>query len=256
MIFGLNKRHQSVERIIEGYASNHRIVDGAVGAAVNLVPFLPLAATPILVSAQAPLVYRPMSRKIAEIYFAPTDISFHDEADLDEEYHKSQVADFQNRLNNIQNGLFPLEFLLEIAKEIAAEAAVGNLIAAIPFFGMAASVAMDVMVAATMTWRVGLMTAFYCCNFEDWLGTRKDTYELSKKFVGPLSPKSNRRVDIGQVLAMNEDISEKHLSQLKIDFFDRLRLAGQSREQILESALLNQIPPHLLSRGQFFSTLD
>ncbi len=204
IIFGFEKRHLLAQEVIESYASRHRVVDGFVGGVSNLVPipFFSNATSAALITAQAPLVYRPLSKKIASIYLGTLsneNISFHHESDLDELQIGKKLAAFQNKLNELQNALFGLDFLLEISEDIMGEVMIGNAIAAIPFIGMAASIAMDSMIAATMTWRVGLMTALYCCNFEDWLGTRRETYDISKRFVGPLSIKSGKRVDINAV---------------------------------------------------------
>ncbi len=251
IIFGLEKRHLLAQEVLESYASHHRVVDGFVGGVSNLVPipFFSNATSAALITAQAPLVYKPLSRKIASIYLCKNsreNVSFHEEADIDEGQTAAQFEAFQNKLYNLQNTLFGVDFLLEISKDIMAEALVGNAIAAIPWIGMAASVAMDAMIAATMTWRVGLMTALYCCNFEEWIGTRRDTYDIAKRYVGPLSIKSDKRVDINAMFEKNDLIFAKHIDILRRDFIDLLITEGKKSQQIADEALKLEIPRYLI----------
>jgi len=251
MIFGLEKRHLLAQEVLESYANRHRFVDGFVGGISSFVP-IPLfsnAASLALVTAQVRVVYRPLSRKIASIYLGKLEneaLSFHEEAVMDAAQAAAKLAEFENKLNSLQNTLFNLEFLLEILHDVMGETLVGNAISAIPFIGMAASITMDMMIAATMTWRVGMMTALYCCNFEEWLGTRKDTYEISKRFVGPLSIKSKKRVDFSTIFEKNDSIIEKQIELLKCEFFDVLVREGKTNQQIVAEALKRQVPRYLI----------
>jgi len=250
-MFGLEKRHLLAQNVLESYASHHRVVDGLVGGVSNLVPipFFSNATSAALITAQAPLVYRPLSREIAAIYlgkFSSENVSFHEEAEIDEMQVLAQLAAFENRLNVLQNTLFGLDFLLDILKDIMAEAMIGNAIAAIPWIGIAASIATDAMIAATMTWRVGLMTALYCCNFEEWLGTRRNTYDIAKRYVGPLSIKSGKRVDINEMLEKNSSIVTKQIDILRRDFVDVLIAEGKKSQQIADEVLKKEIPRYLV----------
>lgn len=239
MIFNLEKKHLDVENLVHSYASRHRIVDMVIGGASNFIPVPGAAflATAALVSAQTPLVYQPLSKGVASIYsksITSTETSFSDESNVDE--------------NQEYNQIYNIQFLLEIAQELVSEVTTGSIVAAIPFIGFAAAAAMDAMIAATMTWRVGLMTSIYYCNFGEWIGSRRETFEIAKKHIGPLSARSKNRIGIQEIISKNDEILEKQRKCFLRDFVDPLRKLGKSDQEIRDQAINLCIPTYLLDK--------
>jgi hypothetical protein len=239
MILNLEKKHFDVQNLVHSYASRHRIVDMVIGGASNLIPMPGAAflATAALVSAQTPLVYQPLSKEVASIYsksMSSTESSFSDESNADE--------------NHEYNKIYDIQFLVEIAQELVSEVTTGSIVAAIPFIGFAAAAAMDAMIAATMTWRVGLMTSIYHCNFGEWLGSRRETFEIAKKHVGPLSARSKNRIQIQEIISKNDEILEKQRKCLQLNFIDPLRKLGRSDHEIRDQAINLCIPSYLFEK--------
>ena len=151
-VFNLSARNREAEKIIKDYATGHVKLDVAIGLA-GLIP-VPGAGTASLVAAiaaQSPLVYQPMSRKLAAVFCAtPNDVTNGMIKDTAVLGGKADIAI-----------AFATDFMAEIAKELLPELGAGLALSAIPFFGGIAAAALDATVAATLTWRVGTMVAIY-----------------------------------------------------------------------------------------------
>ena len=76
---------------------------------------------------------------------------------------------------------FGMEFLKEIATDLLVEGGFGFLLSALPVVGIAASAALDMSIAATMTWRVGTMTSIYFQNGHRWVENRDAPTRLPRK---------------------------------------------------------------------------
>lgn len=80
---------------------------------------------------------------------------------------------------------FGSEFLQEVIGEILGEAAFATGLSFAPIVGAVAGAALDMMVAYTLTWRVGTTVSAYF-QAGGYLGSRKETYDAIK----PLAPRS------------------------------------------------------------------
>jgi hypothetical protein len=242
ILYGIEDRHRKVEDLIHRKASGHRVVDGVIGFASGLIPggIVSTATTTGLILAQTRLVYRPLSNQIALIYSASASPGKNDHNEVNE-FEKEERVRAQGKAFET---LYDLSFLLEILNDMTHDVLVGNALAAIPVFGAVAAAAVDVMIAATMTWRVGLMTALFYSNLGEWIGSRKETFELTKRLL-PLSPKSHARANVSETIARETSILEKHFRLVEEDFIRPLSQEGRSKEEIIEVALGMNFPSYI-----------
>lgn len=171
MCSDLEQRNKAAHQVITSYAVKHAAMDVGIGLA-GLIP-IPGAATAALISAilaQAPLVYRPMTRELATIYNSSPDA--HTDKMVTETVEMGALADVG------------VEFIKEIATDLISEAAAGLALTAIPFVGGLLAAGLDATIAATLTWRVGTMIAAYYQNGGEWIKSRKNTYSVASETVG------------------------------------------------------------------------
>jgi hypothetical protein len=226
-VLGLDIRNKEAEKIIAQYAKNHRWLDVAVGAAGTLVPVpgAALVAMVACIAAQGPLFYKPMADKLAKVYLGSID--HHTNRLVIEGVFEGAGLDIANEFN--------AQFFAEIAGELVSELGWGGAVAMVPFIGGIAGAALDALVATTMTWRVGTMISVYFQNGGQWLGSRRETFEVAKDFVGPLSAKAENRVDLNEIGKKNSQVMQHQLNTLKSVVIDPLLEVGASKEQILAS---------------------
>jgi uncharacterized protein (DUF697 family) len=225
-IFGLQIRNREAEKVIGSYAKNHRWLDVGVGLAGFLVPGGSIAAMIACMAAQGPVFYKPMAIKLAKIYLSPVD--HHTKRIVSEAMLEGAMWDINNELTA---GLFT-----EIATELVTELGWGAAASFIPVFGGFVGAALDAVVAATMTWRVGTMISVYYQNGGDWLGSRRDTFEVAKDFVGGPSPKADNRVNLDDVVRKNNEVLQRQFSTLKTVLLDSI-LDISSDEEVIVSTL-------------------
>ena len=170
---GIVDKRLEVERLIDSYATGAAVLN--VG--INLAGFIPVpgagvAAMAAAIVAQAPAVYQPMSKEIAEIY------------------HRSPGRDTARIVGGgaIDAGLqlaivdIGIAFLQEIAIDIIQDIGFGAILAAIPFFGGFVASALDARIGYQMAWRVGYTVALYHENAGEWVGgSRAATYRYVKR---------------------------------------------------------------------------
>jgi len=254
---GIEDRHRNVQTLVHKKASNHRFVDGAIGLGSGFVtswlgPLGTAASTAVTASmilAQTRLVYRPMANEIMDMYSGNTalETEAHDEANKYEGEERDRML-----RHRAFTALYDTQFLLGMMQDHIHEAVVGSALTAIPIFGAFASATIDVMIAATMTWRVGLMTALYYANLGEWIRTRKETFEFTKKLL-PLSAKSHERVNIGEIVAQESSIVEKHYRVVKADFIHPLLSDGKTKQEIIDIAFGMKFPDYILRQLPHFS---
>ncbi len=173
-LLGASEKERDVEALILSYATGHAAMDVGIG----LLGFIPipgagLAATVAAIGIQSPAIYKPMAKEIASIYGRNPDRI------AGREVERAQTT------GAIQDAavFFGVEFFEEIARELLHELGVGLGLSIIPIVGGFVGIALDIKIAWTLTWRVGLMLALYHENGGKWIKSRKHTYELAKKFV-------------------------------------------------------------------------
>lgn len=237
-VYGLQGRNQKAKEIITKYAKMHAAMDVGIGLTA-LIP-IPGASTAALIGAilaQAPLVYKPMTAELAEVYSTAVD------AQATAFSHRAiaigAATDLASQLGS--------EFLQEIMSELVGEAAIGLGASAIPFIGALFAAGIDAAVAATLTWRVGAMVALYFQNGEAWLQNRKNTYHVAKEYAGGYSPRIDNRVDLDQ-LGHNPVIERKHLDFV-LGLIEMLKAASASREQVLSALRGKSIPEYLVQNA-------
>src|ERR1700710_1577725 len=75
VMYDLDERNRLAEELIESYANNHGWMDVGVGI-VGMIPGAGIPALFAAIGLQGPVIYKPMARKLANIYLvAPEDLS-------------------------------------------------------------------------------------------------------------------------------------------------------------------------------------
>jgi uncharacterized protein (DUF697 family) len=171
----LETRNDLARAAIKKWADRHAAMDVGIGAAGLFGLAIP--ALVLAIGAQAPVIYQPCARELAQIYNSPVDeetgsivienIVFTGAADI--------AADFG------------MEFIQFVASELLTEAGFGAALGFIPIVGGIFGATLDYVIATAMTWRVGTMVAIYYQNGGTWVKNRKYTFELAKEMVGGVS---------------------------------------------------------------------
>lgn len=215
-IYELDLRNRAAEAVITNFAVEHALVDIGSGFVGGLVPGGSLVALAGQLAYQASRVYPEMTKRLAVIYGAERD-------------------DFTSRVTRnamiIEGGVDALvaaagpeilgalaidltdqfggEFLKEIAGEIVAESSVAAGLSFIPVLGALAGAALDAIVGATLTWRVGAIVSAYF-QYGGYLGSRRGTYDAVKPHVGR-SAKTSRPGTLTTVRRNVDPIREKQV---------------------------------------------
>ena len=199
-------KRRAVTAIIEDYARNHQAADVGITLATSWLPAGGLIATAGTLAIQAPLVYQPMVREIGRTYLAgaPDD-------EVRALVHDTAIEGAKWDLGV----LFGVEFFEEILTELLREMGAGALLGIIPFIGSIAAAVLDAKVAATLTWRVGLMAAIYYENGCAWLVDRKTTYERAHLLIHGLSAKTEGRFDMSGVADTVDGVREQQRTLLR-----------------------------------------
>jgi hypothetical protein len=168
----LEERNRIARTTIERYSNRHAKMDVAIGAA----GFFGLAIPALIgaIALQAPVIYQPLARELANIYNSGIDEET--EQIIEENLILTGAADIANE--------FGTEFMASVASELVTEAGLGSAAGFIPIVGGLVGAALDYVIATAMTWRVGTMVAIYYQNGGKWVGDRKHTLELAKEMTG------------------------------------------------------------------------
>lgn len=226
-IFGLSHRNREAEKIIGNYAQKHQWLDVGIGiiGTVSPIPGSALAAMAACMVAQGPVFYSPMAKDLSAVYLSSIDK--HTKRLVNETWVAGMGADLANQFFNV-------DFFKDIIGEVISELGWAGAASAIPFIGGVFGAALDSLVAATMTWRVGTMISVYYQNGGAWLEGRRETFEVAKDFVGPLSAKAKDRVNLDDVVKTHREILEKQFSTLKTVLLDSLLEITSDEKQIIE----------------------
>ena len=171
----VEERNQLAKAAIEKFAERHAAMDVAIGAA----GFFGLAIPALIVAigAQAPVIYQPLARELAQIY----------NSQVDDETGTIVMGNlFFTSATDIAAD-FGVEFVTSVASELITEAGFGTAAGFHPIEGGIDGAALDYVIATAMTWRVGTMVAIYYQNGGSWVKDRKYTLELAKQMVGGVS---------------------------------------------------------------------
>ena len=170
----LELRNKRAKEVIRDFAGMHAAMDVAIGAAGFFGFAIPALIAAI--AAQGPVIYRPLARKLEQVYNCEADAETG--AIIRENIMIGGLADIASE--------FSTEFITSIAGELIAEAGLGGIASFIPIVGGLVGAALDYVIATAMTWRVGVMVSIYYQNGGRWVGDRKHTYELAKEMTGGL----------------------------------------------------------------------
>ena len=233
-IFNLSERNRQAEQVIRDYARGHAAADVGIGIIGTIIPGATIPALIASIAGQAPLVYQPMSKRLAAIYAATPD----------------QVT---NRIvieSAVIGGLGDLaaelasEFMGEIAAELLQEAGWGALASVIPGIGGIIAAGLDATIAATLTWRVGTMVAIYHQN-GGWIENRHATYGRAKKMVGKLSPVTDDRVNLDDIPLKNQEVLDKQMAVVK-ELISMMLSVSAGKDQIRTALLQRKVPQQLI----------
>ncbi|HWS84602.1 MAG TPA: hypothetical protein VN207_10125, partial [Ktedonobacteraceae bacterium] len=248
-LFHATTRNQLAEQIISNYAADHTIMDVVIGAVGLLFPGGGIAAMVASIAAQAPVIYLPMVKELAKVYSASPDRFT--SGVVTKATIIGGLADVGSEV--VQEYLateFGQEFLLELLHEMLPELGIGALLALLPVAGGIISAGLDATIAATLTWRVGVTTVLYFLYGEEWLGSKKQTYDQAKALVGPLSPKMENRVRLDSILQQVPQIKEKAIRGLsqKIYFMKKAN-PSISKDAMLSTFQEEGIPNDLIEEA-------
>lgn len=198
-------KSERAKDIIASYARKHVAMDVGLGLFNFFVPGTKVFTMVASLTAQIPTVFQPMIVDLAKVYSSvPT--SYHDRIIV-------QHAVFEGIAH-----LLIHQVLLQAAGEIVGEVLQSNgldfVLSHVPVFGIAAGLSLDATLAATITWRVGIVTSLYMQNDQQFPGgSPKTLYKEAKRLVGPLSSRITNRVNplVGYQLP---EIKERSLAHI------------------------------------------
>jgi hypothetical protein len=195
-VFYLPERRSQATQSIQSWAVLHCSIDFGIGL-LGWYP-LPGAATASLVAslgAGIP-IYQGLARDLSAIYEAPND-----DVIANRLLTAGMVQHAASTVAVEVVGQFGPDFLADIASDIIHELGLGFVVGTfVPILGPLLASGLDVAVAATMTWRVGIMIVGYYENGRRFPGgSREKAYEGSKRMTGGLSPTINGRCDLADI---------------------------------------------------------
>jgi hypothetical protein len=203
-LFNLKERNRIAQGIIRDYAVGHAKADVGIGILGTVIPGAGMAALLASIAVQGPLVYQPMAKRLAAVYsVSPDEVT---EQLVSNAVFVGGIADVASELAS--------EFMMEIASELLQEAGLGAAISWIPIFGGVVAAGLDVVIAATLTWRVGTMISIYHQNGGRWVEDRHATYELAHKLVGSLSPATSNRVRLDNISSKIPEVQDRQVSYI------------------------------------------
>jgi hypothetical protein len=246
-IYDFPTRNRLAVETIEWYAEKHAIADAALG----LIGFVPIPGAAALavgaaLSLQVPM-YQALARDLSNIYMAP-----HDDVSKGI-IRRGMKLDVGLSIADFLVDQLGMAFLKEISPELLSESGIGLAASFFPVFGGFIGIGLDVALAATMTWRVGVMVSMYFQNGKQWLdGSRHETYEASKEETGGLSPTIKDRANLNTIPSKHKQPRQyqakelatwiRSLRRMRFDITDdeiRKDLRNQGvPDQVIEDSLL------------------
>ena len=235
VVFHLSERNRQAEKIIKDYALGHAAADVAAGILGTFIPgggFLSMVAS---IAAQAPLVYQPMSQKLASVYRQSPDRVT--QGIVQEAAIAGAGLDIMSE--------FAVEFMTSIAGDLIGELGMGGLATLLPFVGGIAAAGLDAVIAATLTWRVGTMVSIYFQHGGCWIGSQRSTYDRAKTMVG--HPSLSARVNLDNVPGANREILDEQMKFVKQLVFMMHPIASHGQ---IRTALADRgVPAHLVDQA-------
>jgi hypothetical protein len=205
----IEQRLRQSESIINRYAIRHQTMDIGIGLA-GLLP-IPGAATAAMIGvigAQAPVIYQPMVRELANLYLVDPDAS------------TSTIIN-QNVLAGAVAATaaeFGIEFLKETATELFQEQGIGLGLSFIPIIGGIAGAALDAIIAKKLTKIVGAMTLVYLEHRAAWVQSRAQTRALVKAAIQMAPNASLQEIVLSVLHAHAPDILRGRRNPRKTSF--------------------------------------
>jgi len=258
--FDLPERNAIAAKTIERFARAHAGADALFG----LAGFLPIpGAGPASIVAALALqipIYKMLASELSDVYLAPSPdskvkgilnsvLKLDSAVSLGAGLGIHAGADVASGAVNSLAGQFGSDFFADIGGELLQEIATGFFASAIPVVGGLFSMGLDVVIAMTMTWRVGTMISIYYQNGERWLGSRHETYERAKDLTGRLSPKNEGRVDLNSVGSREAEVEEHHVEKLANFLESLLNVAPDLTDAKLEDLLCKKgVSPELAKK--------
>jgi uncharacterized protein (DUF697 family) len=241
-IFELTLRNQAAEEVIRSFAAEHALMDVASGLLLGLVPGGNVAAIAGQLAYSAVRIYPAMIRKLAVIYGAEPD-DFTRSVAATGIVTEAGVAALIARVGPEVLGHMTLDavnefgtdFFQEIIGELLQESGVAVGISFIPIIGAIAGAALDAIIGATITWRVGAVVSAYF-QYGGYIGSRKETYDKVKGYVRR-SPVTSRPGTLDQVSQVGE-IRRRQEAYVRIQF--RTLIDSLSKAQIRDILVNHQ----------------
>jgi hypothetical protein len=241
-IFELNMRNKAAEAVIQAFAAEHALVDVASGLVLGLVPGGSVAAIAGQMAYSAVRIYPAMIKKLAVIYGAEPD-DFTRTAAATGVITEGGIAALiaaagPEVLGNITLDVaneFGADFFQEIIGELLQESGFAVGVSFIPIVGAVAGAALDAIIGATITWRVGAVVSAYF-QYGGYIGSRRETYDKVKGNV-KRSPAISRPGTLDKVRKIGE-IRRKHEAYARTQF--RTLLSSLSKAQIRDILVNDQ----------------
>lgn len=205
----IEQRLQQSGSIINRYAIRHQTMDIGIGLA-GLLP-IPGAATAAMVGvigAQAPLIYQPMVRELANLYLIDPNASTN--TIVNQNVLAGALAETAAE--------FGIEFIKETATELLQEQGIGLGLSFIPIIGGIAGAALDAIIAKKLTKIVGAMTLVYLEHRAAWVQSRAQTRALVKGAIETSPNASLEEIVLSILRAHAPDILKEKTSNRKTWF--------------------------------------
>ena len=238
----LSNRNTKAKQTITKFASRHMAMDVGIGV-VGTVPGLGIPALIASIVAQVPLIYHPMIKELSVIYSSsPNEVTSSYIAQalaIDIAYQPA---------SDILISDMGVDFMTEIIGEIISEGGIGAAIGTfIPIVGGIVAAGLDAIIASKLTWRVGTLTAMYFLYDEEWIGNRKETYNIAKKEIGTVLPGNTGNLDSA---VKNEHVCRKIVQGI-IDKIKTIKkyAPNLSNSQIKNDLLKEGLPHFAIERA-------
>ncbi len=210
----LDERNAAADECIAALAKKHARFDATTGGILGLMPFGSVAAFGVQLRRQVRTLFPELVNELGYIYEADPDAVLRKRVNgwavgesatqfVGSELATDAAADLLNQLGT--------SFVTEIAPDLLVEGGGGLAAGAIPILGSAAGAAIDYVLAATVTWRVGTMVSVYY-QHGGFIHDRKTTYNVVKQKLVSFSNATERP---GTCARVRSEIDEVRQSQIE-----------------------------------------
>lgn len=230
-VLRLGERNRLAQQIIDKYVQRHVAMDVGIGL-IGIIPGAGVIALVTAMGLQAPFIYQPLARKLAQVYLAPPEAL---ENVLDDVIFQelALTGAFDIAAD------FTVEFIKKAALEMVTAVGAGALLAAsIPLVGGFFAAGLDYVIAEKMTNRVGRMIAIYYQNGGNWVGSQQETYELAKNMGDEENLDDIRKQKTVQASLLRN-----------VKMFVEMMRHGMNTDQIREALCKQGIPDDLIDEA-------